>query len=165
MNIKPIFEKLNDLIALENIERRDNSTRTLPKSEIKILGQMSLLLDEKTSAVISLNQTGDLDALIDAEYFVKKNLKVLLADQGLVYDEDSEKIFLPPGHFFDLLWDLDNVVVKKLDAESALVSKAIKSRDKNRILIRRALLTGLYKTLEKRIIELGGDLDFFEQRD
>ena len=70
-------------------------------------------------------------------------------------------IWIPPGAKFEILFDLKNVVVKSIDPESALVSKAVKAPEKNKQLIREAIASGKFKTLIARIEKNGGKLEFF----
>jgi hypothetical protein len=51
--------------------------------------------------------------------------------------------------------------VKLIDAESALVSKAIHAPEKNKHLIRQAIASGKFPDLVNRIIENNGQLDYF----
>jgi len=154
--LRRIFKKLDQRIIQENGERRE-SGNTIPKCEVKILGQMSLLANDKVSHVLHLAQTGDMDALVSV-VFAKMELKKLLKENGLVYDEDSEKIWIPPQSIFEELFDFKCVSVKVIDPESALVSKAVKAINKNRQLLREALASGKFKTLMERIESQGVDL-------
>ncbi len=162
MNLKLLFEKLNTAIETENIERRDNSAVTISKAQITILGQTSLLIDEKVSIAIDLAATSDMDALVTAEYFVQQKFSELLKIEGLVLDTDSPYIFLPKNHHFEKIFDFEYICVSKIDAESALVSKAVKAAPKNKELIKDALASGLFSSLRQRIIDEGGDIHFFE---
>ncbi|MBS1962192.1 MAG: hypothetical protein JST04_08250 [Bdellovibrionales bacterium] len=122
---------------------------------------MSLLSNEAVSAVLSLAETGDLDALVDAEYAVLRELKTLLRDVGLIYDELSPEIWIPPGASFETLFEFSNIVVKRIDPESALVSKAVKAREKNRLLVQEAVASEKFPNLLARIEKHGGDLAYF----
>jgi hypothetical protein len=156
-----IFIELDQLVEAENLERDEMGSAFIPKALIKILGQTSLLAQPELTAALHLAQTGDLDAQLRADYFVKAKLKELLPKYGLVYDEDSPLIFIPKGSNFLPFSNLKNLEVVAIDPESALVSKAIKAPQKNLQLIREAIATDLYPTLTKRIIENGGDLKDF----
>ena len=128
---------------------------------MRLLGQMSLLVNKKVSTILSLAQTADRDAQLDMDSVVKKELTSILKKYGLIYDEDSKLIWIPPGAKFEILFDLKNVVVKSIDPESALVSKAVKAPEKNKQLIREAIASGKFKTLIARIEKNGGKLEFF----
>ena len=114
---------------------------------ITILGQTSLLIDERVSVAIDLAATSDMDALVSAEYFVQQKFSELLKIEGLMLDTDSPYIFLPKNHTFDEIYDFEFLQVSKIDAESALVSKAVKAAQKNMELIKDALSSGLFLTM------------------
>lgn len=156
-----IFTKLDLAVGKLNEALREEGLAVYAKSEIKILGQVSLLMDEKVALKLAIAQTADLDAQLKIEYNVKELLRSILLENGYVYDEDSPYIWIPPGAKFIELFDLDRVHVTTLDPESALVSKAIKATEKNKILIRQALASGLFPNLAERILANGGDLESF----
>lgn len=159
--LKKIFKKLNDQLETQNEQRREAGSKLIQRSSITILGQTSLLIQEKLTYMLSLVQTGDLDAKMDAEYVVIENLKEILPEYGLIYDEDSELIFIPKNSWFNPFINLSLVEVKVIDPESALVSKAVKAPQKNIQLIRQAIASELFPNLAQRIIDSGGDLKKF----
>jgi phage antirepressor YoqD-like protein len=158
--LKEIFARLDKVIEEENLQRREQGALPLKKSKVIILGQTSLLLDKKLSAKLDLLQTADLDAKLEMENFVKKKLQELLKENGLVYDEDSEKVFIPKGSMQLDLFDFKNIAVKRLDSESVIVSKAVKAPEKNRQLVQSSVVqTGMFENLISRIEAEGGDLN------
>ncbi len=159
--LESIFRELNERIDAINKERYEEGGRRISKAEVKLLGQMSLLANEKVSMLLSLAQTADMDALLDMDSLVKKQLTEILSKQGLIYDEDSELVWIPKGAKFEELFDFKNVVVKSIDPESALVSKAVKAPEKNKQLIREAIVSGEFPTLVDRIEKNGGSLEVF----
>lgn len=156
-----IFNTLNDQIITENNERRDNGSRLIAKSKIHVLGQTSLLVQPEFTYELSLTQTGDLDALLEAENFVKERLKIILLENGFVYDEDSPYIFIPTKTKYSNFLMLPTLEVVVIDPESALVSKAVRAPEKNKFLIRQAIASKNYPNLAERIIENGGKLTDF----
>jgi hypothetical protein len=128
---------------------------------VQLLGQISLLVNEKAAIELSLAQTGDLDALLTMDNIVKAELKKLLRIHGLIYDEDSYLIWIPPAARFERLFDFDHIVIESIDAESALVSKAVKAPAKNKRLIRQAIASEEFPTLVDRILANGGNLEKF----
>ena len=156
-----IFKQLNERVDFINKERLEEGGLRISRAEVRLLGQMSLLVNKKVSAILSLAQTADIDAQLDMDSVVKKELTSILKKYGLIYDEDSKLIWIPPGAKFEILFDLKNVVVKSIDPESALVSKAVKAPEKNKQLIREAIASGKFKTLIARIEKNGGKLEFF----
>jgi hypothetical protein len=156
-----IFNTLNDQIIAENNERRESGSRLIVKSKIHVLGQTSLLIQPELTAKLSLAQTGDLDALLEAENFVKETLKKILSENGFVYDEDSPYIFIPTKTKYSNFLMLPSLEVIVIDPESALVSKAVRAPEKNKFLIRQAIASESYPNLAERIIENGGKLTDF----
>ena len=155
--IKKIFTDLNQFIELENLQRLKEGTLTIPKSEVIIFGQMSLMLNESVATILNLIQTGDMDAKLRMDYFTKNKLLELLKSNGLVYDEDSHLVWIPEDAKVIELFNFNNIEVKMIDAESTLVSKAIHAPQKNK----QAIASGKFPALVDRIIENNGKLDFF----
>ena len=156
-----VFKKLNDLVISENTLRRNSGAALIAHSRIEILGQTSLLAQPELTFKLSLVQTGDLDALLLADSFVKQQLKKILPEYGFIYDEDSPLIFIPDNSIFLPFLNLTHIEVVTLDPESALVSKAVKAPQKNVQLIRQAIASNDYPNLATRIINSGGDLKKF----
>ena len=159
--LEMVFKKLDRRIELLNAERAQDGGMRISRAEIKILGQMSLLLNRTVSTEISLAETGDLDAFLVTEYAVIREMRALLAEVGFVYDDLSAEIWLPAGARFEPLFQFTNVVVTRLDPESALTSKAIKAPKKNRMLIQDALASHAFSGLAERIEKNGGNLSYF----
>lgn len=159
--LDPLFRELSLIIQEENRLRLLKGEIQLDTSEIILLGQMSLLAHQDISSILTLTQTLDLDAKLQMDHFIKQEFKKLLSKAGLIYDEDSHLVWIPPGAEFDELFSYPKLVVKAIDPESALLSKAIKAREKNKILIREAIASGRFPELSERIVECGGDLEYF----
>jgi hypothetical protein len=160
-NIKSLFEELDKRINRINDVRIHEGLGNIACAEIKILGQMSLLVNEKISTTLSLNQTADLDAIITMEYLVKKEFQQILQEAGLIYDEDSYLIWIPKDATFEELYNLKNLSVSIIDPESALLSKAIKAPKKNKFLIREAIASNQFPKLVSRILANGGKIESF----
>ena len=162
--LKGIFQELDQRIDRLNTARRAEGLLVLAQAEVRLLGQMSLLANEKVSALLTLVATADLDALLTMDAVVKQMLTELLQKRGLVYDEDSYLIWIPQGASFEPLYKFKNLVVTLIDPESALVSKAVKAPAKNKQLIREAIATGHFPGLLDRIIAADGKLDLFAEK-
>ena len=160
-NSQAFFAAFIVLIDQENDFRRTEGLRPLSPSKIQILGQLSLLMDDKISTSFHLQATSDLDARLELEFSVKKKLQELLQTEGLVYDEDSPLIFLPKGSRELALFDFKNLKVTRIDPESALVSKALKAPQKNRILIIDVAGAEIFPDLIDRMRREGVNLDQF----
>jgi hypothetical protein len=158
-----IFEELNERITNENFARDDSGAAKVLPVEIQVLGQMTLLLNEAIVKVLPLQRTGDLDAVIlGTNHFVQQVLqKEILPKYNLILDSDSELVWIPPGSTFKIFCDLRYVRVNLLDAESALVSKAVKAPKKNKLLIIDAIASEKFPGLIERIEKYGGDLKYF----
>jgi hypothetical protein len=161
LQLKTVFQSLDARIAELNRERRAEGMLGATAVEIRLLGQMCLLANPRVSAVLHLAKTADVDAFLQMDSFVKEELKKLLAEVGLVYDEDSTLIWIPEGAMYEPLFAMANLAVLALDPESALVSKAVKAPEKNKMLIREALASGQFVKLASRILKAGGKLENF----
>ena len=161
MLIEKIFSELDQAVESENRQRLKEGTLRIPKAEVILLGQMSLMLNESAATILTLIQTGDMDAKLRMDYFTKNKLMDLLEANGLVFDEDSHLIWIPEDAQVINLFKFNNIEVKLIDAESTLVSKAIHAPLKNKQLIRQAIATGKFPNLVDRIIENNGKLDLF----
>jgi hypothetical protein len=159
--IKKIFTDLNQAVELENLHRLKEGTLTIPKSEVLLFGQMSLMLNESAATILDLIQTGDMDAKLRMDYFTKNKMLELLKANGLVYDDDSHLGWIPVNAKEIDLFKFKNIAVKLIDAESTLVSKAIHAPQKNKQLIRQAIASGKFPGLVDRIIENNGKIEFF----
>jgi len=161
--ILAIFKELNDRIDAENGEREETGVPKLRPVEVRILGQVTLLANELVAQILPLQMTNDLDAVIEvAQGFVIAVLKdEILPKFGLELDRDSGLVWIPPGSSYEPFLDSKYVRVKLLDPESALVSKAVKAKVKNRVLIIDAIASERFSSLVQRIQDNGGDLDYF----
>ncbi len=159
--LSQLFVELNIRIGEISRSRREGQLLSVSKAKVQLLGQISLLSHDKVAATLSLAQTGDVDAFLTMDHVVKEELKKALRAQGLVYDEDSYLIWVPPGSRFEEFLNLENLFVESIDPESALVSKAVKAPEKNKILIRQAIASDAFPKLVDRILENGGRLEDF----
>jgi hypothetical protein len=156
-----IFTELNEQIRIENHERKDSGVPPIGRATVTVLGQVSLLAQPELTSQLHLAQTGDLDAQMKCEHFVKSALKKILPKYQMIYDDDSPLIFIPEGSHFSHLGKFDWIDLKVIDPESALVSKAVKAPGKNKNLIREALASDKFPQLAKRIVSSGGNLKHF----
>jgi len=159
--IKKIFTELDQAIELENLQRSKDGTLAIPKSEVLLLCQMSLMLNDSVASFLNLIQTGDMDARLRMDSFTKTKLMDLLEANGLVYDDDSHLIWIPEKAKEIEVFKFKYIVVNLIDAESALVSKALHAPEKNKHLIRQAIASGKFPDLVNRIIENNGKLNYF----
>jgi hypothetical protein len=157
---KRIITKLEESIDLLNQERVADDGFRLPKAKIILLGQFSLLANPKISSQLNIPATMDVDAKLEADWVIKEAFKKILKSEGLDYDEDSGLIWIPPKSTFELLHDSLLLRCESLSPVYGLLSKAIKAKEKNRVLVRDAIaLFG--KELVELITKYGGDPEYF----
>lgn len=158
-----IFEEMNTRIEAENAERELSGTPKLRPIEVKVFGQATLLANEMVAQVLSLQMTNDLDAQVENDQAFAKGIlrREILPKYGLVLDDDSHLVWLPPRSKFELFCNYRYVKAVLLDPESTLVSKAVKAREKNKVLIIDAIASGIFPNLVERIEENNGDLNYF----
>ena len=159
--LKRVFVELNTRIRRINRQRRGEGLSETRPCEVTLLGQMSLLVDPRASEALSLAQTADLDALLKMDHAVKEEFKKILRAEGLIYDEDSPLIWIPKDAKIRKVIDVGSITIKAIDAESALVSKAVKAPEKNKQLIREAIASEAFPGLVKRLLKNGGKLEDF----
>ena len=160
--LKEVFVALDHAISSENVSRDSMGGLELRSATIRILGQMSLLLNDSVSKQFNLFATQDVDAHVLGESFVIQTFKKLLADRGLEFDFLSTEIWLPLDATYIPVYEGDKLRCEILDPISALVSKAVKAPEKNKLLIRSAL--EIYgEDLARKIKAYGGDISMFQQ--
>lgn len=161
--MKKILEVVKELdlsIERENNRRKKEGVVLLSRAGIDILGQMSLFLAAEIRTHLHLFATYDLDALVKGDYWIKEKFQALLKKEGLELDPLSHEIWIPLGSTFKLLFSSNRITCRSLDPLYALLSKAIKAKEKNRILVAEALVFYGNK-LAKLIKKFDGDLDYF----
>jgi hypothetical protein len=161
--IKTIFTQLDIELARITDERRAQDLPGLRALEVKVLGQMSLIMDPAGRS-LNLAATRDLDALILGDSLATEALRGILKSNGMIYDELSMEVWLPDLAYFMPYHSTPNLVVSYLDPLSALTSKAVKAKEKNRFLIREALSI-FGNSLEEAILRYGGEIDYFKHGD
>ncbi|RMG40532.1 MAG: hypothetical protein D6719_10650 [Candidatus Dadabacteria bacterium] len=134
-----IFKELDGEIELMNSERLKADLPALPHFEIKLLGQLGLFADDSLPNDIILSATRDFDALLKGDWSIIAALKNILQRHGLVYDELSSEIWMPPDTQYKPVYQSDYIKCESPKAIYTLVSKAIKAPEKNRSLIVDAL--------------------------
>ena len=117
---------------------------------------------EEVSSKLMLPRTNDLDALLTSKWGEENLFRDILKTKGLVFDELSNEIWLPQDATFIEYYESPFVKVSYLDPISALTSKAIKAKEKNKTLITNALKIYGDK-LASNIKLYGGDLAFFSE--
>jgi predicted nucleic acid-binding protein len=158
--IDQIIEELESLLDSANKQRENMGTPPFKKAEITILGQFSLLMDKSASTLLPLAATADLDALVTGDSIARTLLQSIIKTKALVLDDLSGEIWIPKEAKFIEYYESPLLKVKYLDPISALVSKAIKAKEKNRILVAEAL-KHYGDSLKDKIIANGGNIEYF----
>jgi hypothetical protein len=157
--INKVIEDLEEALRLRREDLGD-SVMSDNKIEINVLGQMSLLMNEEVSSKIRLAYTKDVDALLKGKWGETQVFRDVLKSNGLAFDELSTEIWIPKDSNFIQYYDSTWVKVSHLDPISAITSKAIKAKEKNKHLVSDALkLFG--DVLASKIISNGGDITYF----
>jgi len=153
------------LTIFARLDQWIESEASHPNVLIQVLGQCSLILN--STVRLPLAGTMDLDARVkpqsrqESVYFIQKKLADLLDQEGFELDPDVHLIWLPPESTFTVCYETPRMRCEILDPLFALCSKAVKAREKNRILIREALKE-YGKPLRELIEKHGGHCDYFE---
>lgn len=155
-----IIEEVEILLEKENLERNEMGAPPVKKTIINILGQMSLLLNETTSTSLPLMATADIDAIIKGDTIVRQYLLNIIKPKGLRLDDLSSEIWIPEDATFHEYYESNLLKVNYIDPISALTSKAIKAKEKNRFLIKHALKY-YGNSLSNKILFYGGDIKYF----
>ncbi len=155
-----VLKELDQRVGDRNREADRDGFIFQPNFEIKILGQMSLLLNRDISAKIDLSATVDLDSYINGEVWIGKEFESLLKNNNVILDKDSDLIWMPQESTYTLFFEGDHVKSYLVDPIYCIASKAIKAKEKNRTLVIQALLE-YGKPLEQLILKHGGNLEYF----
>ncbi len=149
-------EKMSALSAL----RQESIGEKIPLVTAKILGQCALLLNDEAREKLSPVGTQDID--IQFEGGIERDiLKADFIKAGLLVDHDSQYIWIVPGATFDTIFETEFVKVEVVHPLFNLTSKAIKAPEKNRELIRKALIEYGIELLSL-IKQHGGDVKKFK---
>lgn len=163
-----IFESLEKAIEIENQSRRFDEldeSELIGRTEIRIMGQMSLLTNDTVHRQIKLVGTLDVDAAVDGGYYgwVGKKFDELLRAQNLELDQYADEIWLPKGASFDEIFSSKHLSCLRLNHLDALVSKAVKAKVKNRLLIQQALVA--YPDLRELLRKNNVNAAYFEDEE
>lgn len=158
--IRKILIETEEEIRRLNKEREEFGQVRIKKLKITLLGQFGLLSNSKFPPQIPLVRTDDVDAFLDGDIAGKQCFREIIKKHGLVYDELSDQIWIPPNATFSEISDSEEIFCCVLDPVFVLLSKAIKSKEKNRRLIRNSLVV-FGQSLAELIVKYGGELEYF----
>jgi hypothetical protein len=128
-----IFARLDQWISIENQAVNTEGFRPLPKSVFKVVGQAALM---EANLEFSIAATVDVDILNNAKHEVVAKLNELLIAEGLELDPLSNEIWMPDETSYIDLYRGDWTHALLAETPYIMVSKALKSPDKNKILLR-----------------------------
>lgn len=160
-----LVARLETKILGENRERAVENLPPLPRLEMVLLGQFSLLIRDQIAERIPLLATADLDAWINPEWVTKRILSETLNELGLRYDELSKEIWMPKDAKREVLYESQLVKIEAFSVLDVLVSKAVKAAKKNRYLLQHALVL-FGAELEQRLRQYNvNPEDFLDEQD
>ncbi len=161
-----VFKDLDTWIQTENEQRCENEESPFPKALVQIFGQCGLLLN--SSVNLPLVGTRDLDARVESlskvgsVWPIRKKLERLLEFHDLDLETDIHLIWIPEGSTFSVFFETTRLCCEVLDPLFLLCSKAIKAKEKNKVLLREAIQ--FYGDELRNLIEkYGGDCGYFEE--
>ena len=144
-----VFQKLDDFITQYNTECSEGGGARIPRQEIRIVGQIALLMADLPFPVFA---TTDLDSITLIPHNVQKALNEFLFEYEMHIDPDGPKVWMPPDTQYLPLFDFLRVVVYYADPESVILSKARFNRAKDKPLIENFLRH--YPHLKEKIMIL-----------
>jgi hypothetical protein len=159
--LQELFVELDNKIKLINRERKREQQFAIAQANVQLLGQVSLFSDYKVSSQLPLKSVKIVDALLKMHHILVEEFETILSAKELVYNEDSNLIWIPPHASFVKVFTFENLVVEALDAESALLSLAVRSPQENKQIVQAAIDSGLFPALAARIQGSGGKLENF----
>jgi hypothetical protein len=151
-----IFERLDQWVAVANNAANREGFRPIPKSLFRVVGQAALL---EANLEFSVAATVDVDLINDAKHEVVAKLNELLVAEGLELDPISNEIWMPSETQYLDLYKGEWVVALRAETEFIMVSKALKSPEKNKVLLRNYLAhrppQSFFELCKKYKIDLG----------
>ena len=160
LRLKKIFKELDLKICERDEEAQREGFLFNPNFEIKILGQMSLIANVDVASKFDLIGTMDVDAYTKGTRWIEKEFDNLLKNEGLRLDSDSSLIWMPEESTYTEFIEGKYLKVFLVDPIYCLASKAIKAKEKNKVLIMEALVE-YGEELEDLIKKYKGDLEYF----
>lgn len=145
-------------LSEENLRLFRDGEMGLQKVEIKIMGQLGLLLG---ITEIGLNATSDLDAVIRGDVIVKQLFRTFLLRHNLVLDDDAELIQMPQGTKWEKFFDGKFVKITVADPLSIVRSKCQFKRLKDK-----AQLNKIFQQFPKwkrAVVEGGIGLEWLDE--
>jgi hypothetical protein len=137
--IADLARRLDAWIDERNREAAAEGAPLLRPCRIRLVGQMALL---ELSPPLKLRATDDVDAVVEAEFAVRKQLEALLEGKGMALDRLAHEAWMPSETTYVTVYEGPNVLLEVADVESVLVSKALKAPRKNDRLLAEYIANG-----------------------
>ncbi len=131
--LKSIFEKLDQWVAEQNDEAKNQSFIPIQKSTFYVVGQSALL---EANLDLDIAATVDVDALNNAGFSVLEKFGALLELEGLEYDRLSNEIWMSPETRYAELFQGKWISAFLALPEFIMLSEAKMNMQKNRALLR-----------------------------
>jgi len=156
--LKDLVHKFEQIIDSENERRKIDGLDPHQQLEVTILGQFSLFLHPEIAQALNPTATLDLDAWVKGAAVPRSIFERLVREAGFKYDDKSEFIWVPDESKYKIIYQSPLLLCKAIDPFYALVSKAVKAPEKNRILLQNAI-SYYGEELIACIEKYGGDLE------
>lgn len=158
MKLSSIGAKLDAWVIARNIEAREERCLLLKPCRIRVLGQTALL---ESAVALHLNATNDVDVYADYEHSIETEFRRLLAEEGKELDPLGNEVWMPRETRYRDLFVGKYVTILVADVDAVLLSKALKSPEKNRALIVEYLAAGASQRFMAMAKRYGVDLEQF----
>jgi len=137
--LNEIFARLDRWVSTENESTNFQGLPALPKSVFRVVGQTALL---EANLEFAIAATVDVDILNNAKYEVLAKLNELLIAEGLELDPLSNEIWMPEETNYIDLYQGEWIHALLAEPQYIMVSKALKSPSKNKVLLRQYIAHG-----------------------
>lgn len=156
--IADVARQLDAWIDEHNREASAEGVPLLRPCRIRLVGQMALF---ELTPSLKLRATDDVDAIVDAEYAVRRQLEVLLETRGLHLDRLAHEAWMPSETFYVKAYEGANVSLEVADLESVLISKGLKAPEKNGRLLSEYIASGPSQRFMNMALKYDLDLEQF----
>ena len=100
-----LIAELESILQNENRERAALAAPRIRRGEVVLLGQFSLIVNDKISSTIPLTITNDIDAWVKGDFAFHAAFKAVVLKQGYRFDDMSAEIWMPESTTFEALYE------------------------------------------------------------
>lgn len=158
--LKQILDLFRAKVREWDKEAEQLGGRKLGFCEIRLLGQFSLLATQDLPKSIQIRATLDVDAIFSGDHSTGLLFRDAVKECGFEFDDLSGEIWLPANATFNVIAEEELFKLSALDPLSAIVSKAVKAPEKNKVLVRQAI-EAYGDRLMRQLQDYKVDLNFF----